>query len=321
VIYKDSRWLLLLHQLPPTPPYLRAKVLRRLKQAGALALKNSAYVLPDREECLEDLQWLTGEIRSDGGEAWLFRTEAVAGWSDEAIRAAFQEMRSADYRELLGEAQSIEAAIRSSGVTGDETRLRRLRKSFNEVARIDFFEAPGKQEVANLMLEIEKSLQPQVQTTEGLETSHPQLSGRRWVTRQGIKVDRMACSWLIRGFIDPAAELFFVDPNQYRHQDGELRFDMFEGEYTHQGDLCSFETLLQSFELHARSLRVIAEIVHDLDLKDGKFGRPEADGIALLIEGICLRNAKDEDRLDHALAMFDALHARLSTEQRKGDQP
>jgi hypothetical protein len=308
VMTHPQRWLLLLHQVPPSPPYLRAKILRRLKQIGALALKNSAYLLPDSEDALEDFQWLLKEIRSEGGEAWVLRTEAVAGLTDEEIRDAFRKLRQADYQELLMEAQaSVEAKA------NNETDLRKLRKRYDEVSRIDFFGAPGKQEVERLMSEIERTLNRRSQQTAAPESG---FNGRRWVTRRGIKIDRTACCWLIRRFIDHDAEFSFVDPNQYVHREGELRFDMFEGEFTHEGESCSFEVLAERFGLSEPPLRAIAEIVHDLDLKDARYGRPETAGIAALIEGLGVRHEGDAQRMAEGLVIFDALYARLRSTER-----
>src|SRR5262252_4005903 len=190
-------WLLLLHQVPPNPPYLRAKILRRLRQIGAFALKNSAYLLPDSEEAAEDFQWLVKEIRADGGDGWVLRTEVVAGLTDDSIKESFREMRSADYRQLLAEAQSSGAG------------LRKIRKRFDEIARIDFFDAPGKQEVLNLMKEMEQELGK----PEALSASAAEFQGRRWITRRGIKVGHTACCRLIVRFIDANASISFVHPD------------------------------------------------------------------------------------------------------------
>jgi hypothetical protein len=291
-------WLLLLHQVPPNPPYLRAKILRRLRQIGAFALKNSAYLLIDNEEAAEDFQWLLKEIRADGGDGWVLRAELVAGLTDDSIKESFREMRAADYRQLLADAQSADAG------------LRKIRKRFEEIARIDFFDAPGKQEVLNLMKEMERGLN----TAEAGSSAAAEFKGRRWITRRGIKVDRTACCWLIMRFIDANAEITFVDPNQYVHRDGEIRFDMFEGEITHEGDRCSFEVLMERCDLHAPALGAVAEIVHDLDLKDAKFGRPETAGVAAMIEGLALRHQDDQQRMKEGLVIFDSLYARLRTE-------
>ena len=299
VIQEKQRWLLLIHQVPPSPPYLRAKILRRLKQIGALPLKNSAYLLPDGEDAVEDFQWLLKEIRGEGGEAWVLRTEAVAGFTDESIRQSFRALREADYQELLTEAQA-----------SPEAGLRKLRKRYEELSRIDFFNAPGKQEVLTLMNEIEQKMSKRDQE-RGPASPGSGFNGRTWVTRRGIKIDRTACCWLIRRFIDESAKFSFVDTNQYVHREGELRFDMFEGEFTHVGEFCSFEVLMDRLGLQDAPLRAVAEIVHDLDLKDAKFGRPEAAGVAALIEGLGLRHADDAQRMEEGLVIFDALYARL----------
>jgi hypothetical protein len=291
-------WLLLIHQVPPNPPYLRAKILRRLKQIGAFALKNSAYLLPDSEEAAEDFQWLLREIRADRGDGWVLRTELVAGLTDDSIKESFREMRAADYRQLLADAQSGDAG------------LRKIRKRFDEIARIDFFDAPGKQEVLNLMKEMEGG----VHTTEAGSAATAEFKGRRWITRRGIKVDRTACCWLIMRFIDANAEISFVDPIQYVHREGEIRFDMFEGEITHEGDRCSFEVLMERCDLRAPALGAVAEIAHDLDLKDAKFGRPETAGVAAMLEGLALRHQDDQQRMKEGLVIFDSLYARLRTE-------
>ena len=308
---ETGEWLLLIHQVPPSPSYLRAKILKRIKDIGAVALKKSAYLLPYSEEALEDFQWLLNEIRSDGGEGWVFQVSTVAGLNDDSIREMFKAVRAVDYQELLAEVEGL--------VTPDEegngnvgVALRKLRKRYADINSIDFFGAPGKKEVLSAMEAIEKHLKGGVRQPKSGE-AQTDLKGRRWVTRRGIKIDRTACCWLIRRMIDPAADLVFVDPQQYRHQAGDQRFDMFEGEYTHEGDRCSFEVLLDRFQLERAGLRVIAEIVHDLDLKDGKFGRPEGAGVGAMIDGVAFRHSEDTKRMEEGLVIFDALYARLQS--------
>jgi hypothetical protein len=132
--------------------------------------------------------------------------------------------------------------------------------------------------------------------------------GATWVTRQDVHVDRIASAWLIRRFIDRRPRFRFVDPKRYIHREGELRFDMFEAEYTHVGDACTFETLVAEFGITDSAVRQIAEVVHDVDCKDGKFQRDEAGGIARLVAGIAATLPKDEDRLDRGARIFDDLH-------------
>jgi len=89
---------------------------------------------------------------------------------------------------------------------------------------------------------------------------------------------------------------------------GELRFDMFEAEFTHEGDKCTFEVLLDRCALKDAALRAIAEIIHDIDLKDGKFGRTEVAGIRTLIEGIGAATSDDTQRIARGGEVFNDLY-------------
>ena len=140
-------------------------------------------------------------------------------------------------------------------------------------------------------------------------SSGRKLRGRTWVTRKGIHVDRMASAWLIRRFIDEKARFKFVPGKSYEPQAHELRFDMFEAEYTHEGDHCTFEVLIERFGMDDPGLRSLAEIVHDIDLKDGKFGRPETAGVDRLLHGLVDAHPDSATRITAALPLFDALHA------------
>jgi hypothetical protein len=142
------------------------------------------------------------------------------------------------------------------------------------------------------------------------------MRGRTWVTRQGVYVDRIASAWLIRRFIDPEARFKFVPAKGYTPAPGELRFDMFEAEYTHRGDRCTFEVLLERAGLEDPALQAIAEIVHDIDLKDAKYGRDEAAGIASLITGIARAHPQDEERLAQGSAVFENLYASFRNRRR-----
>lgn len=134
------------------------------------------------------------------------------------------------------------------------------------------------------------------------------LAGRVWVTRRGVRVDRIASAWLIRRWIDADARFKFVAGTGYEPGNGEVRFDMFEAEFTHDGERCTFEVLAALAQPKDSALREIAEIVHDLDLKDAKFGRPETAGIANLINGIVAGSDDDEARLRRGAQLFDDLY-------------
>jgi len=311
----EQRWLLLIHQLPSKPAYFRVKIWRRLQGIGAVAVKSTVYALPAGPETQEDFEWLLKEILAGGGEAMVCEARLVDGLSDAQVRALFDAARDADYAEAARQARELGAELGKDPAPQRraEARLQvgRMRKRLAELVSIDFFGASGRLAVESLLAELEARVtEDTVMSAESSTTTGPiaELKGRIWVTRRDVHVDRMACSWLIRRFIDPDARILFAQGRTHVPKPGELRFDMFEGEITHEGDRCSFEVLLARAGLADPALQAIAEIVHDIDLKDGKFGRDETPGIASLIAGIAMTNEGDEQRIAQAGPLFDNLY-------------
>jgi hypothetical protein len=320
-------WLLLVHQLPAKPAYLRVKVWRRLQALGAVTVKNSVYVLPAGERTQEDFEWTLKEVVEGGGEGMICEARLVDGLSDEEIQALFNQARESDYDAIAKSARELEATL-----TGDanavsraeaKTRLAKLKAEAARVGEIDFFGANGRETVDGLI----GALAAQLREEEPMDTSPGEtpettgtnaLKGRVWVTRQGLHVDRIASAWLIRRFIDPQARFKFVPAKGYGPQADEVRFDMFEAEFTHEGDRCTFEVLLARLGLADPALTTIGEIVHDIDLKDGKFGRDETSGIARLIEGIAMLSKDDGQRLERGVAVFDDLYESFRRKGRRG---
>ncbi len=309
-------WVLLIHQIPPKPDYLRVKIGRRLQRVGAVAVKNSVYVLPDGDQSVEDFQWIRREIVDGGGDASVCRAAFIDGLTDDQLRDAFRAARDADYEEITSAARALQSTARSrSGEPGSargEDEVARLRKRFAAVAAIDFFEASGRVAADKALLAAEMKLAPASvrQAAASSRVDRGKYRARTWVTRKGVFVDRIASAWLIRRFIDPDARFRFVTPETYRPMPGELRFDMFDGEFTHEGDRCTFETLLYRFGLeNDAAVMTIAEVVHDIDMKDAKYDRPDTPGVESLLTGIARSTPNDEERLEHGGALFAALYA------------
>lgn len=305
----EKSWLLLIHQIPPKPDYLRVKVGRRLQRIGAVPVKNSVYVLPDRAESLEDFQWVREEVIDGGGDASICRAAFVDGLTNDQIEHVFRAARDVDYTAIAEDAR--EAAKRASGV---DDELARLRKRFNAVRAIDFCDASGRATAERALHALAKQVEPENVRGAHVGATRSEYRARTWVTRSGIFVDRIASAWLIRRFIDRDARFKFVTGASARRQPNELRFDMPGGEFTHTGDRCTFETLLDRFALTDSALRAIAEIVHDIDLKDEKFGREDAAGIERVLSGVAAANADDEARLTRGSQLFDDLYALFSAE-------
>jgi hypothetical protein len=316
----DAKWLLLIHKIPIKPAYFRVKIWRRLQGLGAVAIKNSVYVIPENEDTLEDFQWVLREIVQGGGEASICSVSFIEGLTDDQVEAMFRTARDADYAQIAEEAKSfaesapsIAAAITDEDKAGLEANLNRLRRRLSSVSAIDFFGASGREPAETLIKDLEVRLeeaQKESQPAKG-QSQQPDLAalrGRTWVTRKGVFVDRTACAWLIRRFIDPDAQFRFIAGKDHRPRTGELTFDMFEGEFTHEGDLCSFEVLVKQFFPDDRALTEIGKIIHDVDFKDSKFRKPETAGIGGLMKGLASAHKSDETRLERGSAIFDDLY-------------
>ena len=288
---KEGRWLLLIHQLPPKPDYFRVKIWRRLQTLGAVAIKNSVYALPYSTPAAEDFQWLRKEITAGGGEASVCRATFVDGLSDPQIESLFRAARDAEYAEVTRAAEKATSMA----------ELARLERRLRDIVALDQFGASGKKAADAAMGSAKQQTQSTARAKRGVPRSR---RGATWVTRPDVFVDRIASAWLIKRFIDPRARFVFGE-----RRDHAVSFDMFEGDYTHEGDRCTFEVLLQRFGLEQDGgLRAIADMVHDVDMKDGKFGRDETPGFQQLIAGIVKRNPRDDARLERGAELLNDLY-------------
>jgi hypothetical protein len=311
-----SPWLLLMHQLPAHPAYLRVKVSRRLSGVGAVALKNSVYALPVSETTHEDFQWIRREIVEGGGDATVIEARMVEGLTDAEIEQRFRDDKDIEYAAITSEVRELRASFQKKRRISDDERqellskLSRFQQRIEEIARTDFYSASGREVstgiVRDLLTKVSALSSVQSQKIEP-KPKVPELRGRTWVTRTGIHVDRIASAWLIRRFIDSAATFKFVPAKGYVPADDDLRYDMFEAEYTYEGEHCTFETLCERFDLTQPGLRELSEVIHDIDLKETKFARPETVGVAACLNGICRNSAQDEERLFQGTVLFEAL--------------
>lgn len=312
-------WLLLIHQIPAKPTYFRAKIWRRLQQLGAVAIKQSVYAMPRQEQSLEDLTWIVKEITDGGGEATMIEARFVEGLSDQQVIGLFHTARGSDYEKILAEISALRddwqcraGESASDCLLGFRTRLEKLRRQFAETTRIDFFKAPERLQVEAALNDLETALiehraieRADLDKNAGISG----LTGKTWVTRENVYVDRIACAWLVRCYVDPDARFRFVASSQYSPEPDEIRYDMAEAEYTHAMDKCSFEVMIERFGLSDPALAQVAKIIHDIDLKDSTFGLPETAGVQALFDGIIATTQRDTERIDQAGAVLDSLLA------------
>ena len=312
---KPGKWLLLIHQIPPKPNYLRVKIWRRLQQVGAVTIKQSVYALPFSEQSREDFSWILKEIMEGGGDGSISEARFTEGLNDEQVVAMFHAARRGDYEKLIQEANQLlgewnlgRSDPRDPAVKGP-AQVARLRRRLEEIMAIDFFQAPEQGAAGLLLKDLTAQLSGEAATVGAGQEEWADLRGKVWVTRANIYVDRMASAWLIRRFVDDRAEFKFVSDSPYVAGPGELRFDMFDGEFTHQGDRCTFEVMVGRLGLQDRALGAMAEIVHDIDMKDRKYGRSQTEGFQALLTGLAASHPDDQERLAAGLSLYENLYA------------
>jgi hypothetical protein len=321
------RWLLFVHQLPSNSSNLRVRTWRRLQHLGAIPIKQAVYVLPDTPGAREDFEWLKTEVKATGGDASVFAADNVDAWSDDALVEEFRRSRQDAYNELAGDVEK--ALKRASGTRRPRgTRapaVRRLLDIFRErltaIEAVDFFGSAGRDRVTTLLEQLEGRTSAKNRTNpspvsagSGKAASY---QGRLWTTRPRPGVDRMSSAWLIRRFIDPQARFSFA-ADRHAVPEGSVPFDMFGVDFSHQGDGCTFETLCALFGIGEPGISRIAAIVHDLDIKDERFGAPEAATVGAMIEGLQLAYADDDELLAQGMTLFDSLYRSYERVMRSG---
>lgn len=310
----DVRWLVLIHRIPPSPNYSRVRAGRLLQRMGAVAIKNSVYVLPADAPSREEFLALAREIANEGGDAVVCEARFIEGLTGDAVEALFRSACDREYAAIVRDVKAMTLALRGAPATrADRARrfgnaLRRLRRRFDDVLVRDRFLAAGREVAARSLALAEDLLEGVERKGRTARRDERPPSGATWVTRAGIMVDRIASAWLIRRFIDPQARFRFVHVKTHASRRDELRFDMAGAEFTHDGNRCTFEVLLERFRLRDLALKPIAEIVHDIDLEDTRYRRPEGVTIERLVAGFAIEKASDEMRLSRGTAALDHLY-------------
>lgn len=303
----DRSWLLLLFSLPATHKTARVSIWRKLQKSGAIQIKTSTYLLPDTPAQYELFQWLAKQVSDYGGDSTLIRAQQIEGLSDARIVGLFNAARDSDYSALGEAARKLSAPRAATRDQAFADELEKLRKTFRAIREIDFFDAPKAHVIESQLDRFESATRSK--TPLGARLQAKKFQGKTWVTRPRPEIDRVACAWLIRGFIDPKAILKFAA--NAGSIAGGIPFDYAHGEFSHHGEDCTFETLVARFGIADKALRTIGEMVHDADLEDEKFQRRECIGLDRILKGWAKRGMPDEEILLRGGNCFDGLYAFL----------
>jgi len=297
-------WLLLVFSLPAKKASQRVEIWRKLQRYGVLPLPSSGYVLPNAAVNLERMEWLATAIRSYKGQASVVQVQSFDDLSPEQLKALFIEARSQDYQRLL---HDLKRYVAQAPLRRPAGQLKRLRRRFQELQEIDFFESPLKARVETVLARVDEA----DKMTSSARPKSREYNGRLWITRPRPGIDRVSSAWLIRRFIDPKARFVFgTEPSTYPDA---IPFDMFctDG-FGHRGEDCTFETLSKQFAIRDSRVRRIAQIVHDADLGDDKFGRAEGQGLDRVLTGWANQDLPDDDLLKRGMELIEGLYESMA---------
>ena len=304
LVKKNLAWLLLLVRLPATHSAARVAIWRKLKKSGAIQIQTSTYVLPDDPPRYEAFQWLTQHIRDAGGDATLVRAREIEGFTNERLIEMFNAARAREYASLREMIRPLVASARRTSNVGG--KLDRIRKQYREIRQTDFFGSPKAKDLEMMLRRLEGA-QPRSKTQPKLEPRD--FRGRVWLTRPQPEIDRVGSAWLIHKFINSKAKFVFAVKRPANRR--VFTFDMLGGDFSHDGDDCTLETLIRRFGIQDKAARNIAEMVHDADLDDDKFQRNECIGIDRVLKGWAKQGLPDKEILRRGFECFDALYAFL----------
>jgi hypothetical protein len=298
-------WLLLVFSLPAKSASQRVAIWRKLQRYGMLALRSSGYVLPHSAINQERMEWLATAIRTYKGQASVVQVQGFDDLPAEQLKRLFTEARSRDYQKLLHEAKKLLALPPSQRPGG---RLNRIRRRFLELQDIDFFGNPTRTKLENLLAQADKS--ESAKSARKDKRKFAEYVNRLWMTRPRPGIDRVSSAWLIRRFIDPKARFVFgTEPGV--HPDA-IPFDMFVSQgFGHRGEDCTFETLYKQFAIRDMTVKRIAQIIHDADLGDEKFGRAEGLGLDKVLNGWAKQDLPDDELLHRGMDLIEGLYESL----------
>jgi len=310
-------WLILVISLPADGNTTRMRAWRALKGAGAAALRDGVYLLPDLPGQDAVLRTIGDDVRQHGGDAWLLYARADGEDAGFPERFDRQAAWNAMGRDIAAVAQQLPMAASQPAALADAARqTRRLRKHVEQLAGIDFFPGTAQQQVAGALRELELRLaraESPDEPTPAADGIAPRqradFTHRTWATRARPRVDRLASAWLICRFIDPHARFAWLQ-SPADCPDDAVGFDFDGATFSHAGERVTFETLLAAFSLQTPALARLADLVHFLDV--GGIAPPEAAGVERVLRGLREALADDDALLHAALPLFDGLYADFS---------
>ena len=292
--------------LPAARASERVQVWRKLQKFGCVAFRNAGYLLPNTLENRERLTWVAQTVRANGGEASVVEVASVDDLSETGVRDLFRVARDVDYVTLGDELKRLKPTPGEASA-----KMVRLRKRFEEIVAMDFFEAKQR---AGVQLLLDQLTASPVKVATMRSVARKDYQGKVWATRPRPGIDRVSSAWLIARMIDAEPTFVFAEKAESsREYPGAIPFDMFgEQGFGHVGDYCTFETLCRSFGIKDKKILLIAEAIHDADLEDRKFGREEGHVMNQILQGWAKLKVDDHELLKRGMELIEGLYVSIT---------
>ncbi len=302
-----SSWLLVVATLPTAIPAVRMRVLRTFEALGAAVMRDGVFLLPETPPNRQAVERLVEYINGNGGTAQALKGAPL----DAAQYAAFRQLfdRSGRYEELTKTIESLKVGFGLADPNAIASVLHNQRREFEAITALDFFPTPARERAQAALASAEsdvRNLMFPAQAAPGSKTGEKFL-GRLWATRRPLWADRLACSWLIRRFIDPEATIAWLEktddcPSQ------AIGFAFDGAHFANSGNRITFGEMLAQLDLEKNAALVrIGAIVHFLEVRGGT-PVPEAAGVQTLLQGALRRSTSDDELLGEAEKTFDLLY-------------
>ncbi len=301
----DSKWLLLVFTLPSSKASERVRIWRKLQKFGSIPFRNAGSFLPNTLENQERFEWLATAIRASKGEASILQVSSIDDMSADTLQEQFRKARDADYTKLIKDLRKLKPSAK-----GPSSQVLRFRRRFEEIVAIDFFTSPSRSKAGEALAQAEQTGMKSRLIERG-SVSRTKYQKRTWITRPHPGIDRVSSAWLISRFIDARPKFIFgSDPAKHPNA---IPFDMFQGVgFGHEGDQCTFETLCIAFDVSDKRVLLIAQVIHDADLEDGKFGRHEGHAMNQILRGWASQNISDDQLLQRGIDLIEGFYNSIS---------
>ena len=301
-----NKFFVLILSLPTSNPTERMRIWRLLKTTGAVILRDGVYLLPSQKQHKLAFELVAEQVLNAGGNALIVTIE-------EPVNKDFKSLfaRTSDYAQLVEKSLALTKKLKPKLLSSQVKEARKLRKQYEALVQIDFYPGEASHQASRMLDELESGIitiqspdEPQAVSRKLPKLNLKNYQEKKWATRSGLWVDRLASAWLIRKYIDPKASFIWLKTISDCPKSA-FGFDFDGATFTHTDSLVTFEVIAQSFGINDDAIKRLGCLIHALDV--GGIQPPEAQGIESIMTGLKISSKSDDELLEKASAVFDAL--------------